>query len=162
MSPSPKSPEFDFNARKVDYTAVRTHQVFIVCGLILAFVAGAWWLAAFVSIISIVGAVMPAMGLTRALYAFVLRPLRLIKPDVRVDNPEPHLFAQGLGGAIMLLAALALLFGATTLGWAICWLVVALASLNLFTGTCVGVLTYYYLHRLGLPGFNHSPLQSRR
>ncbi|MBE2192975.1 MAG: DUF4395 family protein, partial [Anaerolinea sp.] len=47
---------------------------------------------------------------------------------------------------------------ASGLGWALSWLVVALASLNLFAGVCVGCLMYYQANRMGLPGFSRAPL----
>jgi hypothetical protein len=75
---------------------------------------------------------------------------------VRRDNPEPRLFAQGLGGTVLLVATLAFLANLTTLGWALAWFVVALAAFNLFAGICVGRLMYYWFNRLGLPGFKYT------
>ena len=96
----------------------------------------------------------PGFGL---LYKWIFKPLGLVKPDVLLDNPEPHRFAQGFGGVVMLGASVALLTGATTLGWSLAWLVVALAALNLFGGFCVGCAVYYWLNRLNVPGFAKSP-----
>jgi len=73
------------------------------------------------------------------------------------DNPEPHRFAQGFGGAVMIIGTGALYAGASILGWALIWLVVALAALNLFAGFCVGCAVYYWLGRLSVPGFSKSP-----
>jgi hypothetical protein len=36
---------------------------------------------------------------------------------------------------------------------------IALAGLNLFLGFCLGCFTAYRLNRLGLPGFDRSPLE---
>jgi Domain of unknown function (DUF4395) len=88
-----------------------------------------------------------------------LKPIKLVKPDVKHDNPEPHLFAQGLGSVFLAAAWLALLTGVATLGWALVWLVVALAALNLFAGICVGCIMYYQLNRFGVPGFTRAPLK---
>jgi hypothetical protein len=98
--------------------------------------------------------------LFKLVYFAVLKPAGIVKPDVKIDNPEPHLFAQGLGGVFLLLATLALLAQVTTVGWILSWLVVALAALNLFAGVCVGCLIYYQLNRLGVPGFTHTPIRS--
>jgi hypothetical protein len=145
--------------RRVDHSALRTNQAFIISLLILAFVLNAWWLVLFVSIVMLVGTVFPSAGLFKAVYFSVLKQ-RFVKPDVQLDNPEPHLFAQGLGAVFTLLATLALLSGASVLGWALSWIVVALAALNLFAGICVGCIIYYQFNRLGVPGFTRSPISS--
>jgi hypothetical protein len=56
------------------------------------------------------------------------------------------------------LSVFALVVQATALGWALAWLVVVLAALNLFLGFCAGCFVYYQLNRLQVPGFHHSPL----
>jgi Domain of unknown function (DUF4395) len=150
-----KSPD-----RRVDHSALRVNQAFIISLLILAFVLNAWWLVAFVSVVMLVGTVVPSAGLFKAVYFRVLKPAGIAQPDVKQDNPEPHLFAQGLGGIFTAASTLALLGGLTVIGWALSWLVVALAALNLFAGVCVGCLVYYQLSRLGVPGFNRTPIQS--
>ncbi len=148
------------DTRRVDHSALRINQTLIIAFLLLAFVLNAWWLVAFVSAVMIVGTIFPQAGLFKAVYFNVLKPAGLVEPDVKQDNPEPHLFAQGLGGIFTLLSTLALLAGAATIGWALTWLVIALAALNLFAGICVGCMIYYQLGRLGVPGFTKSPIQS--
>jgi hypothetical protein len=78
---------------------------------------------------------------------------------VRRDNPEPHLFAQGVGGTVLLAATLAFVANVSVLGWALSWIVVALAALNLFAGICVGCLMYYWFNRLGIPGFKYARIE---
>ena len=46
--------------------------------------------------------------------------------------------------------------GLSLLGWALAWLVIGLAALNLFAGFCAGCAVYYWLNRLQVPGFNQS------
>jgi hypothetical protein len=144
--------------RKVDHSALRTNQAFIIGLLILAFVVDAWPLVALVAAVMIVGTIWPSAALFKAVYLFVLKPLQIARPDVRVDNPEPHLFAQGVGGAVLTLATIAFVAGAPAAGWILAWVVVALAALNLFAGICVGCMMYYWLNRLGVPGFKVSPI----
>src|SRR5436309_9859418 len=141
--------------RRVDHSALRTNQAFIITLLILAFVLNSWLLVAFVSAVMLIGTVVPSAGLFKAVYFTLLKPNGLVKPDVKIDNPEPHLFAQGVGGVVTLLATLALLAGVSLTGWALSRLVVALAALNLFGNICVGCLMYYQGNRLGLPGFTY-------
>jgi uncharacterized RDD family membrane protein YckC len=73
------------------------------------------------------------------------------------DNPEPHLFSQGLGAAFLVGSTVSLLAGAVVLGWVLAWIVIVLASLNLFGGFCVGCFVYYWLGRLHVPGFVKAP-----
>ena len=147
--------------RKVDHSAIRTNQVFIIGLLVIAFVLDAKWLVAFVSAVMLIGTFFPNIALFKAVYGYVLKPSKIVRPDVRRDNPEPHLFAQGVGGTVLLLATVAFLAGAPLVGWALSWLVVALAALNLFAGICVGCLMYYWLHRLGVPGFKYARVEPR-
>ena len=145
--------------RRVDHSALRTNQAFIIGLLILAFVLNAPILVAFVCAVMVIGTINPSAGLFKAVYFYGLKPNGIVKPDVKQDNPEPHLFAQGLGGVFLLFASIALFAGVGALGWGLTWLVIALAALNLFAGICVGCIMYYQLHRFGVPGFTRAPLQ---
>lgn len=145
--------------RLVDHSALRTNQAFIIGLLVLAFVLDFPLLATFVGAVMLLGTFVPNLALFKAVYTGLLRPARLVRPDIKVDNPEPHLFAQGVGGAVLAVATLAFLAGAAAAGWALVWVVVALAALNLFAGVCVGCLMYYQFHRLGVPGFTRAPVQ---
>ena len=147
--------------RKVDHSAIRTNQAFIIGLLVIAFVLDAKWLVAFVSAVMLIGTFFPNIVLFKAVYWFLLRPLKIARPDVRRDNPEPHLFAQGVGGVVLLAAMLAFLAGAPVAGWALAWFVVALAALNLLAGICVGCLMYYWLNRLGVPGFIYARVEAQ-
>ncbi len=147
--------------RKVDHSAIRTNQVFIIGLLVIAFVLDAEWLVACVSAVMLIGTFFPNIALFKAVYWFVLKPLKIARPDVRRDNPEPHLFAQGVGGIVLLAATLAFLAGAPVAGWALAWVVVALAALNLLAGICVGCLMYYWLNRLGVPGFKYARVEAQ-
>ena len=147
------------NDRQVDHSAIRTHQAFVITLLVLAFILDVKWLVAFVSAVMLIGAVFPSLALFKGVYLYILRPLKLVRPDVRMDNPEPHSFAQGVGGIFLLAATFGFLARLTVPGWALSWIVVALAGLNLFAGICVGCLMYYWLNRLGVPGFKHARIQ---
>jgi ABC-type xylose transport system permease subunit len=52
---------------------------------------------------------------------------------------------------------MALLLGATLAGWVLAWVVIVLASLNLFLGFCAGCAVYYWLNRIRVPGFSKTP-----
>ncbi len=55
------------------------------------------------------------------------------------------------------LSAALLFLGAAGTGWALTWLVMVLAALNLFAGFCAGCAVYYWLNRLRVPGFLKAP-----
>jgi hypothetical protein len=141
------------NDRKVDHSALRTNQTFIIGLLLIGFVADAKLLVTFVAAVMLIGTVWPKVSLFKAVYLYFLKPRGLIGPDLKVDNPEPHLFAQGVGGVFLAAATVAFLVNAATVGWVLTWVVIALAALNLFAGICVGCLMYYWFNRLGVPGF---------
>jgi hypothetical protein len=145
--------------RKVDHSALRTNQAFIIGLLVVAFVLSWPLLVVFVAAVMLVGTAVPTAGLFKAVYFSVLKPAGIVKPDVKIDNPEPHLFAQGLGGVFLVLATLAFIANVAVVGWALVWIVVALAALNLFVGFCAGCTIYYQLNRLGVPGFTQAPLK---
>ena len=144
--------------RKVDQSALKVNQAFIIAFLVLGFVLNAVWLVVFVAAVMLVGTAVPALSLFKSVYTRVLRPAGVVKANVIADNPEPHRFAQGFGGVVLLGAIAALLAGSAVLGWALVGLVIVLAALNLFLGFCAGCFVYYQLSKLGVPGFDRRPM----
>lgn len=146
------------NTRKVDHSALRTNQAFIIVLLLVAFLLNIPLLVGFVAAVMLVGTALPQAGLFKRVYQHILKPRGWLKPDVQGDNPEPHLFAQGLGGVVTLLGFLALIADVGAVGWALTWVVIVLASLNLFVGFCAGCFVYYQLNKYGVRGFVHQPV----
>jgi hypothetical protein len=144
--------------RQVDHSALRVTQVFTIVLLLVAFIFNALWLAAAVAVLNAIAALNPALSLPRRVYLDLLKPSGLVKPHVIEDNPEPHRFAQGLGAVFTAVGTLLALAGIAA-GWAFIWLVIGLASLNLFLGFCAGCFMYYQFNRLGVPGFTRSPVK---
>lgn len=144
--------------RQVDHSALRTNQAFIIGGLLFAFILNIPTVVGFVAIVLTVGTIFPQAALFKRVYNHVLQPTGLVKEDVKHDNPEPHRFSQGLGGIFTLLSTILLFANLPTLGWVAAWLVIALASLNLFAGFCAGCFLYYQLSQRNVPGFTVKPL----
>jgi hypothetical protein len=142
--------------KPVDHAALRVNQGMIILLSLLAFLFNLTWLVLLVAGFMLAGTLVGRPGFL-LIYRSVLKPLGLVKPDVIPDNPEPHRFAQGLGGAFLAVGSLLLFFGWSTSGWILTWLVIALAALNLFAGFCVGCAVYYWLNRIGLSWFSKSP-----
>ena len=142
--------------QKVDHSALKTNQLFIIFLSILAFILNLPILAAFVALVMGIGAVLktPGFGIV---YKSILKPRGWMKPDVLDDNPEPHRFSQIVRFVFLAAGSTALFLGSIGLGWTLVWIVVALASLNAFGGFCVGCAMYYWLARLDVPGFGKQP-----
>jgi len=141
---------------KVDHSALRVNQGAIIVLLLLSFVLNSPWLVGVVAVFMLAGTVIRKPGFL-FIYTWLLKPAGIVTSDVLPDNSEPHRFAQGFGGVVAGVSALAGLLGALALGWVLAWLVIALAALNLFAGFCVGCAVYYWLHRLQVPGFSRNP-----
>lgn len=141
---------------KIDHSAMTVNQLVIIVGNILAFILDQPWLVALITAAMLLGTLAgkPGFGF---LYQWVLKPAGIVKPNLLQDHPEPHRFAQGLGGVFMLAGVISLFGGLPVLGWGLTWLVSALAALNAFGGFCVGCFVYYWLTRFGLPGFSKQP-----
>lgn len=140
----------------VDHTALKFNQIAIIVLNIIAFLLDAPWLAALVTALMLIGALLGMIGFA-FLYRLTQRSPLHLKPEVLQDNPEPHRFAQGFGGVVMLAGTIALFTGAPVVGWSLVWLVIALAALNAFGGFCAGCFVYYWLARLRVPGFVKTP-----
>ena len=142
--------------QKVDHSALKTNQIIIISLNVLAFILNLPILAAFVALVMGIGSVLKVPGFG-FVYKSLLKPRGWMKPDVLDDNPEPHSFSQILGFLFMTAGSVALFLAASTLGWVLVWIVVALASLNAFGGFCVGCAVYYWLARFHVPGFGKQP-----
>jgi hypothetical protein len=134
----------------LDHTALKFNQASIVTLLLLAFAFNWMWMVAFVGAVMLVGTVWPNAGLFKLIYVRLLKPFGLLKPDLHLDKPHPHLFAQGLGGLFLALATAAFVSGATLWGWLLTAIVVVLAAINLFAGFCLGCFFYFQLVRRGI------------
>ncbi len=134
----------------VDHMALKVNQTFIIGLLVIAFLLDWTWLVAFVAAVMVVGSIWPQAGLFKLIYQRALKPAGLLKPDPRPDSPQQHLFAQALGGLMLLLATLSFVAGWPSLGWLLAGVVVILAAVNLIFGFCVGCFMYFQLGRLGV------------
>ena len=134
----------------VDHSALRVNQASIIVLLALAFVLDQPWMVVFVAAVMWIGTAAPRAGLFKLVYQHVLKPLRIVRPAPKADDPRPHLFAQGVGALALTLGSGALWAGLPILGWLLTGVVVALAAINLFLGFCMGCFMYYQLARRGI------------
>ncbi len=146
----------------VDHSALKVNQTGIIVTVLVAVIGSAFvrpliWLIPLLAIVLLLGTFVPQLALFKQLYFQVLKPSGIVKPRPVQDRPEPHNFAQGLGG-VFLAVSTALLYLATptygaifpVLGFAIALLVAVLAFVNLAFGYCLGCQIYYQLGKRGL------------
>ncbi len=140
--------------RPVDHAALKVNQAMIVSLSVLAFVFNQPWLVIATAVFMLIGTLFgkPAFGF---LYHSLLH--KVIRPQVIADHAEPHRFAQGLGGTMLLIGGILSSRFAPTAGWILVWLVILLALLNLAVGFCAGCFVYYWLARWNVPGFHRQP-----
>lgn len=135
---------------RVDHTALKFNQGSIIVLLLLAFIFNWQWLVAFVAVVMLVGSILPRAGLFKWIAQRWVEPAGILRADIRPDVPQPHLFAQAIGGLFLTGATIAFLLGATSVGWVLAAIVVVLAAVNLFLGFCAGCFLYFQLGKLGV------------
>ncbi len=141
----------------VDHSAIKTGQLLAIATLLAAFLLGRWEpIAVLAGIFLITGLVYP-LGPFVLVYRLLLKPLGIVKPDLRRDNIQSHQFGQAVGAASAALAALAVASGYSYTGGSLTWLLIVLTAIS-YQGWCIGCFLYYQLNRLGLRGFfAHKP-----
>jgi hypothetical protein len=140
------------NTRLLDQSELRTQQALGPLLLVAAYLAGDWRLVAAQAGILLLTVLRYNAGPYVLLYRAVLRPLRVIEPDVRQDHLEPHRFAGAFGAAVLSVAVYLLAIRGAPAGWVLTWTVAVLGAIASF-GWCAGCFMYYVLNRLGLGGF---------
>jgi hypothetical protein len=138
----------------VDHSALKVNQIGIITTVLVAFIGSAFYrpllvLIPLLAIVLLVGTFAPQLALFKQLYFKVLKPRGIVKPRPVQDRPEPHNFAQGMGGVVLAIASV-LLIPLTVAGLALSLLVAVLAFVNVAFGYCVGCQIYFQLSKAGV------------
>jgi hypothetical protein len=138
----------------VDHSALKVNQTGIIATVLVAFIGSAFYRPALVlipllAIVLLVGTFAPQYALFKQIYFKVLKPRGIVKPRPVPDRPEPHNFAQGLGGVFLVVAS-AFLLPVPVIGLALALLVAVLAFVNLGFGYCLGCQIYFQLGKRGV------------
>src|SRR5258708_22258653 len=93
----------------VDHSALKVNQTGIIATVLVAFIGSAFSRPALVlipllAIVLLVGPFARQYALFKQLSCKVLKPRGIVKPRPVQDRPEPHNFAQGLGGVFLVVA----------------------------------------------------------
>lgn len=134
---------------KLDRTALKFNQGSIVLLTGAAFLLNISWLTAFVAAVLLLDTIIPGTGLFKLIYRHIVKPTKLLKPDLAEESTAPHRFAQGLGGIFLFAAFLSLtVFGLPSLGWILALIVAVLAFINLAFNFCAGCFLYFQIEKL--------------
>ena len=138
----------------VDHSALKVNQTGIIATVLVAFIGSAFFrpllaLIPLLAVVLLVGTFAPQLALFKQIYFKVLKPRGIVKPRPIQDRPEPHNFAQGMGGVVLAIASVFLL-PLPVVGLALALLVAVLAFVNVAFGYCLGCQIYYRLGRAGL------------
>src|SRR5512141_3027573 len=123
------------SVKPFDRTTLRVNQAFIIALLVVGFLLNQPVFVVFVAAVMAIGTAFPQAALFQRIYRDLLKPAKVLQPDLHEEDPAPHRFAQGMG-----------------LGWALTIIVIALAAVNLVFGFCAGCFVYFQLQRFGLMG----------
>ncbi len=149
----------------VDHSALKVNQTGIVATVLVALVGSVLgWpgllLIPALAVVLLVGTFNPRLALFKQFYFDVLKPRGIVKSHPVADLPEPHNFAQGLGGVFLTVASALIFLPLMTgdfrpspvevVGLALALLVAVLAFVNLAFGYCLGCQIYFQLGRAGL------------
>jgi len=142
------------SSQVVDHSALKVNQAGIIVTVLVAFIGSAFYrpllvLIPLLAIVLLLGTFVPRLALFKQLYFKVLKPRGIVKPRPVQDRPEPHNFAQGLGGVFLAVASVFLL-PLTVVGLALALLVAVLAFVNFAFGYCLGCQIYFQLGKRGL------------
>jgi hypothetical protein len=138
----------------VDHSALKVNQAGIIVTVLVAFIGSAFYrpllvLIPLLAVVLLLGTFAPQLALFKQLYFKVLKPRGIVKPRPVQDRPEPHNFAQGMGGVVLAIASIFLL-PLPVVGLALSLLVAVLAFVNFAFGYCVGCQIYFQLGKRGL------------
>ena len=140
------------SVKPFDRTALRFNQALIITFLIAGFILNLPIFVLLVAAVMAIGTAVPQAALFQRVYRDILRPAKLLKPDLHAEDATPHRFAQGMGAGMLILALVAFLASNATLAWALSIIVIVLAGINLVFGFCAGCFVYFQLQRLGITG----------
>src|SRR5947209_18057555 len=114
--------------QRVDQSALRVNQAFIVTLTGLGIISGQVWLVGLVGLVLLLGTISPPLGAFQSIYRNILRPAGIVKPDVIRDDPAQHRFAQAVGAGFLVVSTACLVLGAFTAGWILAGIVLVLAA----------------------------------
>src|ERR1700687_2628676 len=98
----------------IDHSALKVNQTGIVATVLVAFIGSYFFqplliLIPLLAVVLLLGTFAPQLALFKEIYFKVLKPRGIVKPRPMQDRPEPHNFAQGLGGVFLAISSVFLI-----------------------------------------------------
>lgn len=147
----------DNDNKIIDLNALKFNQISIVVFLLTGFIFNLRIIPVLVAAIMIIGSIKPQLALFKQFYRYLLKPLKLVKPNPVYQSPAPHNFAQLLGGIFLVISSFLLFSESIIYGWIFTWIVILLALANIIFGFCAGCFIYFQLGKYNIPGFQSKP-----
>ena len=140
--------------RWLDANNIRTGQFLTVAMVTTAFILNRWELVAFQCGVFVLGVISSdALDIYSWIYKGFLKPLGILKPDMRIDNVQAYRFANMIGMTVSGLASYLIYSGEyAIIGWGLVGVMMGLGSLAFF-GWCAGCFMYYMIQKIGIKGF---------
>jgi hypothetical protein len=139
--------------RLIDANEIITGQFLTVSMATTAYILGRWEFLAVqcaIFVLSVISA--GKLDVYSWIYKGILKPLGILKPDMRIDNIEAYRFANMIGIIVSGSAAYLIYSGNPTIGWILVWAMMGLGSLAVF-GWCIACWMYYMIQKTGIKGF---------
>ena len=134
---------------KIDKTSLKFNQGCIVVFTSLAFLLNVHWLVAITGAVLLIDTLIPGTGLFKLSYKKIIKPLKILNQKISSESKAPHQFAQGMGGTFLLLSFILLQYtGLTFIGWAVSFMVISLAFVNLTLDFCAGCFLYFQIQKI--------------
>ncbi len=139
--------------RWLDSNEIMTGQFLTVAMAVTAYVLGRWEFLAFQCAVFVLSVISSGrLDIYALIYKSILKPLGILKPDMRIDNIEAYQFSHMIGSIVSGSAAYLIYSGSTTIGWGLTWAMMILGSLGFF-GWCIACWMYYMIQKMGIKGF---------
>jgi hypothetical protein len=133
----------------VDRTAIKTNQFFVILLSLGAFILNEPVIAFILALIMVSGAFFPRLAVFQQLYHKILKPSGWVKPELVNELSNPHQFASAMGGTIVLIASVLIIYTNFTItGWSLILLVALLALTNFVLGFCMGCFIYFQFSKM--------------
>ena len=133
----------------VDRTAIKTNQFFVILLSLGAFILNEPVIAFILGLIMVSGAFFPRLAVFQQLYHKILKPSGWVKPELVNEFSNPHQFASAMGGTIVLIASVLIIYTDFTItGWSLILLVALLALTNFVLGFCMGCFIYFQFSKM--------------
>ena len=136
----------------VDHAEIKTGQLLTIAIAALSIYLNEERILIGLGVVFLLTALVRPLSPFGLVYKALLRPLKVMSSDYRLDNMQAHNFGQLIGALTVAVAVVLMMQGYELAGWAVVWVLIGLTATS-YLGWCVGCFLYYQINRMGLNGF---------